>query len=549
MAQKKISYGTNFILVILITLGILTVINMMSFRRFFRIDLTQNKEYTISDSTKNILAGLDDVVNVKVYFAKKLPSYIATLTNKIKDTLEEYNVYAAGNIAIEYIDPADNPAMAQKMRFLGIPQVRLNIIERDQAQFVNVYLGVAILYGDNKEIIPALTDTYNLEYELTSKILRVTSPKVQTIGFLSGHGEPDLNQEMNSINTALQEHYWTRKVETKDGQKIPSDIAALVIAGPKKLAERDKFEIDQYIMSGGKVLFLIDSIELEKARLAANPVESNVEDLLEHYGVKVVKELVLDRLNANATFQTGLYNISVPYPFWVKIMGEYFASDHPIVNRLESMVLPWAGHLEILEDRIPTIEVTELARSTKYSWIQKGFFDLNPKNQYSPNQDAMKSRTMAIALAGTFKSFFADKTIPPVEKKDKEEEQAGADKGNNNQKKEQVADEDREILKESVDTKIIVVGNGRFITENFDMQFEGNRIFFLNAIDWCTIGDYLMGIRSRESADRPLMIIPDRARSAIRYVNIFGVSILLMLFGLGRFYMHRRRKRFGIWEI
>ena len=536
MSLKKIRYGTNYIILIVILAAILGVINLLSYRHFLRADLTENKQYTISASTKKVLAGLDDIVNIKVYFSKKLPPYLTTLTDQVTDLLDEYRTYAKGNLNIEFIDPAEDPTMEQKLRFMGIPQVRLNVIERDQAQFTNVYLGMAILYGDNKEVIPAITDTSNFEYDLTSKILRVTSGEIKTIGFLSGQGAPDLNNQLKNIQTILQEHYSSRAIDLKKEQKIPPDVAALVVASPRELSERDKFLIDQYIMAGGKVLFFMDSIVMDERRLSATPLNSPLADMLEHYGVRVKNELVLDRSNANASFQSGMYTISVPYPFWVKIAKENFDQQNPIVSQLESIVLPWASPLEIVKDKTTGLQVAELFKSTKYSWTQNNFFDLSPKEQYSPQPNEMKERLMGVALSGKFKSFFAGKKVPA-----REEEKTTAAQAENKR-----TNPPETIIPESRDTKLIVVGNARFITENFPAEFDGNRIFFLNAIDWFTIGDYLIGIRSRESTDRPLRVISEEAKAALRFINILGVSILVGLFGLSRFYLRRRRKRLGI---
>lgn len=545
MSLKKVRYGTNYIVLIVILAAILGVINVLSYRHFLRADLTENKQYTISESTKKVLAGLDDIVNIKVYFSKKLPPYLTTLTDQVQDLLEEYRTYAKGNLNLEFVDPASDPAMEQRLRFMGIPQVRLNVIERDQAQFTNVYLGMAILYGDNKEVIPAITDTSNFEYDLTSKILRVTSTEIKTIGFLSTPGGPDLNNQLKNIQSILQDHYSPRSIDLKNDEKIPADVAALVVVSPRELSEREKFLIDQYIMAGGKVLFFIDTIAMDERRLSASPLKSPLADMLEHYGIKVINELVLDRSNANASFQSGLFTISVPYPFWVKIARENFARDLPIVNQLESMVLPWASPLEILKDKTSGIQVSELFKSTKYSWTQKDFFDLSPKEQYFPPPQEMKERLLGVALSGKFKSFYAGKTIPPKDepKKDGPEH----NKINSSKPPEGTQEKQSEtIITESKDTKLIVVGNSRFITESFPAEFDGNRIFFLNAIDWFTIGDFLIGIRSRESTDRPLRVISEEAKTALRFINMFGVSILVGLFGLSRFYIRRRRKRRGL---
>ncbi len=542
MGFKKVTFGTNYIIIIVLLAGILAIINAFSHRYFFRVDLTEDKKFTISDSTRKVLSDLDDIVNIKVYLSKKLPPYMVTIVDQIKDLLDEYSIYADGNIEIEYIDPAENPAVQQKLRFMGIPQLRLQIFEKDQAAVTNVYMGLAVLYGDNKEVIQALTDLATLEYDLTSKILRVTRSEVKTIGFLSGHEELGLQTELGTIDTELKEQYFTRTVETAKGEKIADDIAVLVVASPKKLSERDLFEIDQYIMSGGKAVFLVDAVAIEERGLRGIPVNSPITGLLEHYGVKVPTELVLDRLNANASFQSGPYTVFVPYPFWVRVVWQDPDSAHPITNHLESMVLPWAGPLEIDEERTKGKTVAVLARSSENSWTQQGFFDLNPQQNIMPPVDQLKQRIMAVAVSGKFTSFFADKSIPPVEKEQEPEE----DKDTDPSEEQASADEERSILKESPETKIIVVGNSRFISSNFPVQFDGNRAFFLNAIDWFTLGDYLINIRSREAGERPLQMVSDRAKTVIRAVNMLGVPVLLAIFGLIVLYLRRRRKRLGI---
>jgi ABC-2 type transport system permease protein len=200
------------------------------------------------------------------------------------------------------------------------------------------------------------------------------------------------------------------------------------------------------------------------------------------------------------------------------------------------MVLPWASPLEIVKDKTRGLQVTELFKSSKYSWAQKEVFDLSPKEGYFPAPADMKEQLMGVALSGKFKSFYAGKKVPAAE----EEKKAPA-----------LPQQQKEppVIAESKETKLIVVGNSRFITENFPAEFDGNRIFFQNVIDWVTVGDALIGIRSRESTDRPLMVVSEQAKAAIRFINILGVAILAGLFGLGRFYLRRRRKKNGIQEI
>ena len=107
MGLKKITSGTNYVVIVLLLAGILAIVNAFSLRHFFRIDLTENKQFTISASTLKILAGLDDIVNIKVYLSRKLPPYMLTITDQVKDILEEYEVCSEGNIDIEYIDHSE----------------------------------------------------------------------------------------------------------------------------------------------------------------------------------------------------------------------------------------------------------------------------------------------------------------------------------------------------------------------------------------------------------------------------------------------------------
>ena len=120
MAKSRRSTSVNAIVSVIIVLGILAIINYISSRHFSRVDLTESKEFTITQSTRNVLARLDDVVNVRVYFTsrKKLPSRLVSLEQQVRDMLDEYRAYAGGNLNIQFIDPEDNPEDQQAARQL-----------------------------------------------------------------------------------------------------------------------------------------------------------------------------------------------------------------------------------------------------------------------------------------------------------------------------------------------------------------------------------------------------------------------------------------------
>ena len=193
--MKGKTYGGSILVEVIIVVAILAIVNLISLNFFARADLTENKRYSISQSTKDVLRELDDVINIKVYFSKKLPPYLTTLTRQVRDVLDEYRAYAGRNLVIYFEDPTDDPELQRRVHSLGIPPVQLNIIEKDKAEVMNAYLGIAVLFEDRSEVIPVVQNANNLEYDLTSAIVKVASDERRTVGFLTGHDEPDIEKE------------------------------------------------------------------------------------------------------------------------------------------------------------------------------------------------------------------------------------------------------------------------------------------------------------------------------------------------------------------
>ena len=137
MVKRTASYGAGVLVSALIVLCILIVVNYLSSLYFTRADLTEEKEFTISDPTKVVLASLEDLVTIQVFFSKELPTYVMPLRTQVEDLLEEYKAYSGGNLQVEYIDPEDDPELGQKMQFMGIPPVQLNIYEKDKAEIIS----------------------------------------------------------------------------------------------------------------------------------------------------------------------------------------------------------------------------------------------------------------------------------------------------------------------------------------------------------------------------------------------------------------------------
>ncbi len=530
---SKLKYGGNTLAFVAIIFGILVLINFLSTRRFIRADLTEDKRYTISKATRNVLDTLDDIVTITAYFSTNTAE-VAKLRRDVRDVLDEYNAFSK-NLQIDFVNPADlDDGQKQELRFKGIPEVQVNVVRTDKAEIANVYMGISVGYSGKEETLPIVRTTANLEYELTSTILKVTTKEAKTVGFLTGHGEFDINDQnyqqfRQLLDKTAQGQYNLMSVSLGDGKGVDPSVATLIIAGAKRLlTEREKYEIDQFIMRGGRAVFLVDPIQLQPGTLQGSPLSTGLNDLLEHYGVKLGNNLLLDRkFHDTARFQQGFMTVIQPYPYFVKIIKENFSVENVVTNELETMTLPWTSSLDVLTKE--GITATPLAKTSEFGQSVQSYYNLMPN---SPLPEAeLQVYTVAAALEGKFKSFYADKEIPPVvTATDDEGSEAGASV--------EVA-EALPIQTEGEQTQIVIVGTSQFLTQ---LRPDGIN-FFLNTVDWLTLGDALIGIRSHAITDRPLRETGGIERDFIRYLCTIGLPLLVVIFGLVRYYLKRRAKQ------
>ncbi|RLC48674.1 MAG: hypothetical protein DRH70_00435 [Candidatus Coatesbacteria bacterium] len=523
MVKRTTSYGASVVISVVIILGILIVLNCLSNLYFARADLTEDKEYTVSDATKSVLADLEDLVTIEAYFSKQLPSYVMPLKTQVKDLLDEYKAYSNGNLQVEFIDPDDDKQLKQKLQFMGIPPVQLNVIQKDKAELTTVYLGLAILYENKQEVIPVIRGTENLEYQITSGIRKVTMSEVKSVGLLPLTEGMTVDDSFSKLKEALQKLYDV-KVLSFDRPRGLEKVDTLVILGSKKLSDWEKFQIDQAIMGGANAIFLTDMIDRQQGKLQAKPAESNLNDLLNAYGFQVNNNLVLDRVAAMAAFSSGFMSFRLPYPFWIKVGGKQLAKDNPAVGQLSAVVFPWTSSVEVKNKEAKDVKYEVLARSSDASWLQTGRFDLSPQQHFS--QTAKGSYELAVEGDGTFKSLFAGKKAP------KPEGTAA-----------RYAPKEQKVIEKSPPVKIVVVGNSFMVNDNFLSRYRKNDLFVENLIDVMNLGKGLVGIRTRGATERPLEEVSEGTKQWVKYGNMLGVPILVVIFGLSRFLIRKKRKR------
>ena len=503
--MKNIKQRSETYIALLSIIGIVVLINFFSYKIFTRLDLTQNKEFSVSAVTKNTLRNIDDIINVKVYFSKNLPSQFISVKENVGDILDAYENYSSGDLRVEYIDPSDDEKLAKKLYMEGIPELQFQVFEKDQMQLVKGYMGIALEYGGETEVIPVVQDTQSLEYKITLAIKKLTSGDAQKIGILSGYSSVD-RSALGDVLKKLEELYEVVDVKLDSEDKIDPFLKTLIIIGPKEtIGEEDLKKIDAYVFNGGNLLVLDEGVAIDEA-LRATDKNDGLASLLEKYGIKINNDMVLEsRSNAAvASFNQGFFTFQTNYPYWPKISKEGFDKDNSAVSSLENVIFQWASSIDVDESSLgENHNVSYLAKSSPKSWVQSGQYDLNPQQNFVPNKT--KTSNLAVDVKAKFKSAY------------------GLDNDNF--------------------SHILVVGDSDFISGGATGMAD-NLVFFQNIVDSLSLDNDLIEIRSKGITSRPIKTdISDTEKMLIRYLNIFGMTVIVLIFGLGRYYL-RKKSRF-----
>ncbi|MBI4723260.1 MAG: Gldg family protein [Candidatus Stahlbacteria bacterium] len=462
-----------------IVLGIIVILNFLSYSLFVRFDLTSGNVYSLSKASIKMVRKLEDPVIVSAYITDKLPFPYNVRSKYVKDILTEYRTKSHNKLKFDFIDPKDEKVKIEAQR-AGIFPLQVTEVKEGEYGVKEGYMGLTILYNEKKEVIPVIEDINSLEYDITSRIKKLTSKEMKQIVFTKGHNEVEVDER---LITKLREQYKIATINP-DSELIPFDAASLVILGPKTaFSDTGVLRIKEAIAGNRTCAFFVDPIEVDFDRFFGTKVTTGLDNLLSMYGIRLKNGIVLDIQNqvVGITMQRGSFRMQnfVPYPFFPKVTD--FSRDNSIVRGLESMVFPFVAAVE---------GGTPIAKSSKRSWIKKEYSSLNPMQQYLPTLDEEK---------GPFNlATYIDKP-----------------------------------------SRMIVVGSARVVEGRY--ASAANIAFFLNTIDWLAQDEDLIAIRSKGVSERPLRPTSVGKKRAVKVINTLLPSICLIVIGFVRW--KRRAKR------
>jgi len=522
------SHRTQALLTIGIVLGILILLNIVSIRIFGRLDATKNKMFTLSAASKDIVGKLDDKVTIKAYFTEDLPAPYNNNRREVLDQLNEYKAYARGNLQYDFIDPSGEKG-EQEAQQQGIAPVQVQVVKEDKFEVKRAYMGLVLLYEDKKEILPVVQNPATLEYEISSTIKRLTSKGLKKIGFLTGHGEPPLT-ELNRAQELLKKQYELVSVSVSRGVPVPADVTALVVMAPSsKIPEPDKFQLDQYLMRGGRIAFLINRVEATLQNRFGRAVDPGLDDMLENYGTRINVDLVRDLQCASISIMQQQYgfNIQSQVPFPYLPAASNFSKGNAMVKDLQGIVFYFVSSIDTVNNAGRSLQGEILVRSSKQSGRLTGPFMLDPLQRYTREDLAQSFSEQGIPLAaivkGQFKSLYAGKPVPA-------DTAAGS------------APPTANPITQSPETQVVLFGDGDFVRD----QFMGNRdnvTIFANMIDYLADDAGLITIRTKEVSMPLLEQVSDGTKKLVKYANLVVPPLLVIGYGLLRWRVRRARRK------
>jgi gliding-associated putative ABC transporter substrate-binding component GldG len=507
-----------------IVLGILILLNIVSIRIFGRLDVTRSGLFTLSDASKELMRSLDDRVTVKAYFTEDLPAPYNNHRREVLDQLNEYRAYARGNLQYEFIDPSDEKT-EQEAQQQGVAPVQVQVVKEDKFEIKKGYLGMVFLYEDRKEVLPVVQNTSGLEYEISSTIKRLTTTTRKKLGFLTGQGEPGLN-EMNRVLELLRRQYEVTTVDLTRNAPVPQDVAALMVIAPNQpLPDHVRFQIDQYLMRGGRVAFLLNAVDATLQNRFGRALELGMGDLLGTYGLRLNTDLVRDVQCASISIvqqQMG-FSIQSQVPFPYLPLASAFSEGSMMVKDLQGVVLFFASSVDTAGVSARGLNSEFLMRSSPRSGRMTGMFMYDPMARFTDADFTEKGIPLAVSISGPLHSAFAGKPVPS-------DTTAGS------------APPASSPLPMATDARIILVGDGDFMRD----QYLGNRdnlTLFANMADYLADDAGLISIRSKDISMPPLQQVSDGAKRTIKYGTLIVPPLLIVGYGLLRWRMRLARRK------
>ncbi len=567
--EKRTRNRRIALLQLLLLVAILAAVNVLSSVYYARFDLTAEKRFSMAKPTRELLRDLDDIIAVTVYLGGDLPPNLARLQEETFRLLEQMEDQAGGNLVFRLEDPNALNNRDNRLAFYKELQERSLFPVEFRASstsgeglsqsYVFPYAELEYRGGEPEPVVlldfpqPVLTPQYDpeaavamLEYNFARAIVRATRAVKPRIAFVEGQGELD-TLEVLDLEYSLREFYDVDRFDLNTINQVDSGYQVLILAGSSTpFSMVNKYKIDQYLMSGGRLLWCLDGVQAEfdslriRGEFFTHPLPRDVEDLLFQYGARVNENLIQDRQCARIAVpmgNSGQYE-NRPWPY-DPIMTN-LNPGHPITRNLDAV----EGHFVSTVDTVsvPGVRKTVLMSSSANARFLPDPVRVRFNLLVTPLSDEQYNRSnlpVGVLLEGSFPSAFRSL-------KSMAEQFSSRGVGSNefktrSEESRQIVVGDRDLVRNAVspDGRIAPLG-----LNQIEQYIFANKDFALNCIEYLTDQNGLMESRAKVVRLRPLD--PRRVSESRNYWPFFSViAPIIILFVFGGIYNVIRYRRYG----
>lgn len=564
------------IIELLISIAVVIVIGIIAQFISLRADLTTEKRYTLTDATKEMVGNLEDGIYVKVYLEGDLPAELLRLRNATRELLEELKAHSPAAIDYEFIDPSASPDVETREEIYaqlekeGLRYSSMQTMDGGTAKEHIFFPGAIITYRNKTAPVQLLKTRMripdanmvnrsinNLEYEFSLAMRQLMRKEKASIAFLQGHGEAG-ELQLADITAALEEQYLVEAVEI-NGQLNALSFKPeqsryrlnrydmLIVADPDSaFSEKDQLILDQFIMNGGKVIWCVDAMNPRLDSLRTNqksiatPLRTGLDRMLFTYGVRLNKNIVLDRSCAFIEIFTTPFGNQrklerKPWYFEPVIIPR---SKHPIATNIDPIHTKFISSMDLID--VDSVRRTVLLSTSPFSRVRNNPVDISLNvvdleeaywNNPEPNMP------VAVLLEGKFTSAFADRFKPFNEQVVKTEMGFRSSSRTNSM----LVISDGDLIQNRVDPQrgnYYMLGYDRYARQ----KIYGNREFLINAVDYLLDDKSLISVRSRNIVLRKLnekRIVDEEQKWKV--LNMALPIVIVLLFG-GAMWTYRKRR-------
>ena len=519
---------------VVLALVLLFAVNILASRILgpARIDLTENRLFTLSEGTRAILANLDEPVTLRFYLSQRelerVPG-IGGYADRVRALLNEYKRLSGGKLALHVIDPEPFSEEEDRAVGYGLRGVPLGLDEG------NFYFGLAATNSvDDEEVIPFFASEREqfLEYDVTKLVHNLTKPKQKIVGLLSslpieGQGPPmqaamgGMNAQPWMVVEQIRQLFELRSLHPKL-EEIPEDVDVLMLVHPQTLPREALYAIDQYVLRGGRVVAFVDPYsETQQPGMAAGfmqPVgsrRSEIDELLSAWGVTLGDDVVADLdLALKVRMEQGGRVLTFDYPVWMNVTPHTFDQDDIVTGNLGNLGFGTPGYLEPAEGATNTFTplVTTTPRAAQFTTSQVAAVTTDPRDLLDAYTPQDRAYTVVARVSGKVRTAFPDGRPLPASTDEEGNEPAGEDEAGSE------AEPKAEHISESTeDAQIILVADADMLADRFWVvveEFLGSRIalpsaanstLVVNALDNLTGSGDLISVRNRGTFTRPFV--------------------------------------------